>query len=124
MQASLRKAERLSGTSAISKLMSEGRWGNAGVIRYCVLSPNGTDGNGSPFNRIMVSVPKKLYKRAVMRNLYKRRLREAYRTQKHLLPGTPGTDILFIYNSKEASDFQTICSLVAEILRRTADEQS
>ena len=119
MGATLRKAERLSGTSAISKLMSEGRWGNAGAIRYCTLSPNGAD-----FNRIMVSVPKKLFKRAVMRNLYKRRVRETYRTQKDLLPASPGTDILFIYNSKEATDFQTICSLVAEILRRTADEQS
>ena len=100
--------------------MSEGRWGNAGVIRYCTLSPNGTDA----LNRIMVSVPKKLFKRAVMRNRYKRLIREAYRTRKHMLPDNPGTDILFIYNSKEASDFQTICSLVEEILRRTADEQS
>ena len=118
MRATLSKAERLSSTSAISKLMSDGRWGNAGAIRYCTLSPN-----GMTFNRIMVSVPKKLFKRAVMRNLYKRRLREAYRTQKHLRPCEPGTDILLIYNSKEAYGFQAISTLVAEILRRTADEQ-
>ena len=70
----------------------------------------------------MVSVPKRFFKRAVKRNLLKRRLREAYRTQKSIL-GPSSTDILLLYNSKEINDFQTIKEEVAEILKKVADER-
>ncbi len=65
----------------------------------------------------MVSVPKRLFKRAVKRNLLKRRLREAYRLQKGLLP-TPGHDILFVYNSSGIVDFSVIFEEVAELLQK------
>ena len=70
----------------------------------------------------MVSVPKRFFKRAVKRNLLKRRMREAYRTQKALLPPC-GTDILFLYNSKEIKDFQTIKEEIAFILSTLANER-
>lgn len=84
MRATLHKSERLSGVKAISALMSKGRWGAVEGLRYCFLSPNGTTDGKS---RIAVAVPKRLFKRAVKRNLLKRRLREAYRTQKWMLLG-------------------------------------
>ena len=65
----------------------------------------------------MVSVPKRLFKRAVRRNLLKRRLREAYRLQKGLLQ-TPGHDILFVYNSSDIVDFSVIYEEVAELLQK------
>ena len=63
----------------------------------------------------MVSVPKKLFKRAVKRNLLKRRIRESYRLQKDL-PGKP-VDILFIYTSPEVMPSETIFKAVGEGLR-------
>ena len=67
----------------------------------------------------MVSVPKKLFKRAVKRNLLKRRMREAYRLQKELL-GTPGHDILFVYNSGEILPSAVIREEVASLLEKFA----
>lgn len=79
-------------------------------------SVNGTDdqaaasGSERP-GRILISVPKRFFKRAVKRNLLKRRIREAYRVRK-----VAGVDILFQYNSAEIADFATISAEVAAIL--------
>lgn len=114
----LPKSERLRGKAAVSALMSKGRWGFSRGLKYCYLRNDSPEGP----NRIMVSVPKRLFKRAVKRNLLKRRMREAYRTQKSFLEPS-STDILFLYNSKEINDFQTIKEEVAEILKKVADER-
>ena len=70
-------------------------------------------------NNIIVSVPKRLFKRAVKRNLLKRRLREAYRTQKGLLP-PEGYSILFLYNTKEVLDYAAVREQVGAILQKIA----
>lgn len=67
-------------------------------------------------NRIMVSVPKKFFKRAVKRNLLKRRLREAYRLQQQLLPPDAALDMMFVYTSKEVDAFEEIFASVGQIL--------
>lgn len=71
-------------------------------------------------NNIIVSVPKRLFKRAVKRNLLKRRLREAYRTQKGLLP-PEGYSILFLYNTKEVLDYAAMREQVGAILQKIAE---
>ena len=71
-------------------------------------------------NNIIVSVPKRLFKRAVKRNLLKRRLREAYRTQKGLLP-PEGYAILFLYNTKEVLDYAAVREQVGAILQKIAE---
>lgn len=73
---------------------------------------------GSETNRIMVSVPKKMFKRAVKRNLLKRRIRESWRKQKHFLLTTGGTDILFIYPTKEIQTYEQIYSCVGQIIEK------
>ena len=108
----LPKEERLCGKTSVSALISSGKWGDTAHLRYCWAG-----GRGSGVNRLMVSVPKKLFKRAVRRNLLKRRLREAYRLQKELLTGT-GIDLLLSYSHPETADFQTIFSEVTDILNR------
>lgn len=111
MTRTLSKDERLSGKTAIGDLMKKGRWGVCGCLKYCWRSPEGDTGH-----RIMVSVPKRNFKRAVKRNLLKRRLRESYRTQKDLLSSGRSIDVLFFYNSTEVLDYSIIRGDVASIL--------
>ena len=116
----LPKSERLHGKAAVSALMSKGRWGFTQGLKYCYLqNPSAEEGPAS--NRMMVSVPKRLFKRAVRRNLLKRRIRESYRTLKHLLPQS-GTDILFLYNSREVLEYKDINGQVESILKTIGDE--
>lgn len=114
---SLPKAERLSGRTAVSDLFSKGNWGGYGALRYCFRK-----GNGQDVNRIMVSVPKKFFRRAVKRNLLKRRIRESYRRQKSLVPSSAGIDIAFLYNTKDLLNYRTIYETVGTILKKLGDE--
>ena len=95
----LKKKERLSSGIGLSRLFADGKYGNAGVIRYCYRI-----GNGLSFNRIVVSVPKKYFRRAVKRNLLKRRIR--------------------IYTSREVMDSAAIstdiCAALATVNNRCA----
>lgn len=112
----LPKSERLHGKLKISALMSKGRWGFTPGLKYCFLKSPAP----SKPNNIIVSVPKRLFKRAVKRNLLKRRLREAYRTQKGLLP-PEGYSILFLYNTKEVLDYAAVREQVGAILQKIAE---
>ena len=80
-------------------------------------------GTGSELNRIMVSVPKKMFKRAVKRNLLKRRIRESWRKQKHSLLTEGGTDILFIYPTKEIQTYEQIYTCVGQIIEKINKSQ-
>lgn len=79
-----------------------------------------SSGNTSPAHadasRIVVSVPKRLFKRAVKRNLLKRRIREAYRRQKDLVSAP--ADILFIYTAQEVLPYEVIYADMTAILQK------
>ena len=108
----LTKEERLCGKTTVSALISSGKWGTTPHLRFCWSA-----GHDTGLNRLMVSVPKKFFKRAVKRNLLKRRMREAYRLQKELL-GATGIDLLLAYSHPEVADFATLYAEVTEILGR------
>ena len=79
-----------------------------------------SSGNAIPTHadasRIVVSVPKRLFKRAVKRNLLKRRIREAYRRQKSLISAP--VDILFIYTAPEVLPYEVIYADMTAILQK------
>lgn len=104
------KEERLCGKKDIACLLDGGKSGYVRGLRFCYLC-----GNGKEYNRVLISVPKKNFKRAVKRNLLKRRIRESYRKQKHILR-TTGTDIMFVYTSRDVLPFDEIFSGVGMIL--------
>lgn len=73
-------------------------------------------------NQFLISVPKKLFKRAVDRNLIKRRVKEAYRLHKSTFLNTEDQKefllIAYIYVAKEILDYQQIESKLIESLKR------
>jgi ribonuclease P protein component len=117
-QNTLPKRERLCGKTNIGILLAKGKHGNVPGLRFLYMN-----NNGSQTNRIMVSVPKKMFKRAVKRNLLKRRIRESWRKQKHNLQ-TTGTDILFIYPTKEIQSYEQIYTCVEQIIEKINKTQT
>lgn len=99
----LSKSERLCGATAVAEVFEHGKGVTAGCLRCKYLVHE--EGSENP-SRIVVSVPKRNFKRAVKRNLLKRRIRESYRRQKSLLGS--GVDVLFVYTLKEVLPYETI----------------
>ncbi len=114
MDARLPKTERLSGEMSVARLFREGEGAQEGCLR-CKYLRRGDD---AP-SRIVVSVPKRSFKRAVRRNLLKRRMRESYRRQKDLLG--PGFDVLFIYTSAEVLSYETVFAHMTALLTTVRD---
>ncbi len=110
---SFNKDERLCGKTLIEDLLAKGRHGSVPGMRYLIRKNTGCD-----HARILISVPKKLFKRAVKRNLCKRRIREAWRKQKHMLSCDNGTDILFMYSSKEILGYDEIHTAIGQIIEK------
>ena len=109
--ATLPKAEKLCGKAAVEAVFTQGKTGLCGCLRYRWIRR--ADDNTA--SRILVSVPKRSFKRAVKRNLLKRRIRESYRLQKELLG--PGVDILFVYLPREVLPSETIFADMTSVLR-------
>ncbi len=98
----LTKSERLCGAVTVAELFEHGKGITAGCLRCKYLVREGSE----DLSRIVVSVPKRNFKRAVKRNLLKRRIRESYRRQKALLGS--GVDVLFVYTSREVLPYEAV----------------
>ena len=78
----LYRQERLKQRKSIQQLFSEG---NIKKFFPLALYFRQYEPENFPFHKLLISVPKKHFKRSVVRNKIKRRIREAYRQHKHLM---------------------------------------
>ncbi len=111
------KWQRLSGRRAIDGLFEGGTGGFVYPVRY-VLTAEGGDAADVA---VLVSVSKKYHKRAVRRNLIKRRIREAFRTQNGALKALAAdkgvkVNIALLYGSKDVLEYEKIKDAVGKII--------
>ncbi|MDO5608132.1 MAG: ribonuclease P protein component [Capnocytophaga sp.] len=101
----LPKKERLCSRTLIRQLFAEGKSVQSYPLKMLYL-PCET----LPSWQVLVSVPKRNFKRAVHRNRIKRLLRENYRLTKHSINSlfTGNYIIAFIYLGKEMPDFSLV----------------
>ena len=120
-----KKNERVTSRREILQLVSRGHRIEATPIlaryiiaeRYINGATAATGAAERSVNKVMVVAPKKSFKRAVDRNLLKRRMREAYRLHKELLPQR-GLSISLLYIAKEIRSYKEIEAAVVEILQK------
>ena len=79
---SLHKTEKLCSRTAVNRLFAEGKPAKAYPLRAVYNESNRTYGAAAQF---MITIPKKKIRKAVGRVLLRRRVREAYRLNRHLL---------------------------------------
>jgi len=113
---SFSKKEKLTGKKKIEGLFKKGSSFYLGDFQVRHLR---SDDIGS--HQILISVPKRNFKRAVDRNLLKRRIRESYRLNKQLIDNGAESSALFIgfiYLSKEILSFHDIQAQLIKCLER------
>lgn len=121
--ASFSKSERLCGVKTISELFAEGRSINLPHLRIIYrISP---DTGELPPVRLLISVPKRHFKRAVDRNLIRRRIREAWRINKEpmliaLREKGRHADIAIIWNDTEIKPYAVTEKAIKEVIARVS----
>lgn len=118
----LDKDERVTGRTMVETLFGGGASRSMSYypirVVYCL-----TQRETAPV-RILVSVPKRCFKRAVKRNRVKRQLREAFRKNKHLLDGRMETmpdkalALAFIWMDSQLHDSSEVERRVISLLLR------
>ncbi len=119
MKYTLRKKERLSSKKQISSLFSEGKYDFNFPFKIVYQIVSKQDNFQSPV-LFSVSVPKKKIKKAVKRNLVKRRTREAYRLNKFIvfdkIPEDKQVRLMFIYIGDVPEKYKVIEKSVKKLL--------
>ncbi|MCE7994611.1 MAG: ribonuclease P protein component [Roseivirga sp.] len=111
------KTERLHSKKIIQELFQKGSFFYSYPFKVIFLTSE-----EAPSHQVLISVSKRKFKNAVDRNLIKRRIREAYRLNKHVLyseqEAQPSLSIAYIYTGKEIPTYQFIETKLSKSLRR------
>ncbi len=116
------KTERLCSKKIIEKLFAEGKSLFVHPLKAVYLETSLN--SGFPV-QVAFAVSKKTFKRAVMRNLLKRRMREAYRLNKNQLYteiGGKQIALFLIYTSKTEETYSVIESATKKVIKRVLKE--
>ncbi len=116
-QYSFSKKERLTGKKKIEGLFKSG---SSFVLKKTLLVRH-SPADEESCHQILISVPKRNFKRAVDRNLIKRRIREAYRLNKELIykeDRNKFLSIAFVYLSKNILTFHEVQDQLIRALER------
>ncbi len=122
----LKKEERMASKRLIDKLFRGGDSHSlvSFPIRLVYLLDNRGDGDTTAQKQILISVPKRCFKRAVKRNRVKRQIREAYRRNKNFLPDLDEGRILlmaFIWLDDQLHSSETVEKKVVKLLQRMSE---
>lgn len=109
------KTQRLTSKKLIEQLFEQGKAVNLNPLRLIFLQ-NPTQEKTA--TQALFTVPARNFKRAVDRNLLKRRMREAYRLNKSQLPPNPKWLLAYIYVAKEILPYPLIEQKMVEALKR------
>lgn len=115
-----RKTERLCSNRVIAELFEKGNQYFTPYFR--VIWNINTETRTSPA-QIAVSIPKREIRKAVLRNLIRRRIREAYRKNKKqlyecLVAADISINIILIYRKNDIPDYQDIEQAVKDVLEQ------
>ena len=118
------KKERLCAKKDITLLLSKGRYFSVdGIFRVCLMERKSESPAAENMAnvtlpptpaRLLISVPKRHFKRAVRRNLLKRRIREAYRRNKP----ESSVDMMVIYLPSEILEYAPIEAAMQKVIAR------
>lgn len=117
------QSQRLKGQKIIETLFQEGK---AFFIKPCKIIYLLEKNNGSNL-KIAFAIPKKNFKKAVDRNLLKRRFREAFRLNQHelqaqLIDKQLDLNCMVIYNSPIIDNYTTIEIYMQKIFKQFIDK--
>jgi ribonuclease P protein component len=118
------KSERLCSRKTIAGLMDNGNVFYMPYYKVIWLK----SGNEMPFPaQVAFSVPKRYFRHAVIRNLLKRKMREAYRKNKHILYDflrSENTRIVFIviFRDNPVPDYLTVEKSMQDLIAKLITE--
>lgn len=117
MNNSFGKEEKLKSRKRIEQLFSEGK----SVKAYPVIAVFLLNEDSVIHSQVGFSVSKKRFKKAVDRNLVKRRMREAYRLNKEILSESGTVSMMFIYVGKTIPEYAEVEKSVVKALKKLKD---
>lgn len=122
-----KKEERVCSRTLIDRLFNGGKSRSMAAFPLRVVYMLQERETDAPQAQILISVPKKCFKRAVKRNRVKRQIREAYRCQKYTLldtlNATPQQSVVmaFIWLDDKLYPSEEVSRRVGNLLKRISE---